>query len=56
LTVSDVTESAGGVEPATVFALLRACLAGDEAGAASIIESWDDRLAELLRLAAVPPA
>jgi hypothetical protein len=29
------------VEPSTVFALLRACLAGDEAGAAAIVGTAD---------------
>ncbi len=29
------------VSPSTVFALLRACLAGDEAGAAAIVDTTD---------------
>jgi hypothetical protein len=29
------------VDPSTVFALLRACLAGDEAGAAAIVDTAD---------------
>jgi hypothetical protein len=39
------------VDPSTVFALLRACLAGDEAGAAAIIDTTDP-VALVLALAA----
>jgi hypothetical protein len=37
----EVTMIEPDVSPSTVFALLRACLAGDEAGAAAIVDTCD---------------